>query len=97
MASRKRRELFPAPVVEVTRADQDRTNTALRKCCEGRFEIAIGAGTHNNELHIAPGRLQVRDDGWGTRKGRVRKKAERGSIGCQLAEQLQSFRRQLSR
>jgi hypothetical protein len=31
-------------------ADQDRTNVLLRKSCEGRFEIAIGSGIHNNEL-----------------------------------------------
>jgi len=42
-------------------------------------------------------RLQVCDDGWGTRKGRVGENTEQGSIGYQLAEQLQLFRRQLGR
>ena len=67
----------------------------LRKSCEGRFEIAIGSGIHNNELQAqrARRRLQVCDDGLGSRKGRVRENAEHGSIGYQLAEQLQSFRR----
>jgi hypothetical protein len=37
-------------VEEATGTDQDRTNTLLRKSCEGRFEIAIGAGIHNSEL-----------------------------------------------
>ncbi len=50
MPGRQRRELFRAPVVEGADADQDRTNTLLRKSCEGRFEIAIGSGIHNNEL-----------------------------------------------
>jgi hypothetical protein len=31
-------------------ADQDPANALLRKSCEGRFEIAIGAGIHDNEL-----------------------------------------------
>ena len=99
MAGRQRRELFRAPVVEGTDADQDRTNALLRKSCEGRFEIAIGSGIHNNELQAqrARRRLQVCDDGLGSRKGRVRENAEHGSIGYQLAEQLQSFRRQLGR
>ena len=42
-------------------------------------------------------RLQVRDEGLDTWDGRVRKKAEQGSIGYQLAEQLQPFRPQLAR
>ena len=50
MAGRQRRELFRALAVEGTVADQDRTNMLLRKSCEGRFEIAIGSGIHNNEL-----------------------------------------------
>ena len=50
MAGRERRELFRPSTVEVTKADQDRTNLLLRKSCEGRFEITIGSGIHNNEL-----------------------------------------------
>src|SRR5208282_4701727 len=50
IAGRQRRELFRAPVEEVTVADQDRTNMLPRKSCEGGFEIAIGSGIHNNEL-----------------------------------------------
>jgi hypothetical protein len=45
IAGRQRRQLFGTPGVEGTVADQDRTNMLLRKSCEGRFEIAIGAGT----------------------------------------------------
>ena len=45
-----RRELLHAPVVKGTALDQDRTNASLRKSREGRFEIAIGSGIHNNEL-----------------------------------------------
>ena len=95
MAGRQRRELFRAPVVEGTVANQDRTNALLRKSCEGRFEIAVGCGTRNNELLAQRARrcLQVCDCGLGSRKGRVRENAERGSIGYQLAEQLQLFRR----
>jgi len=50
MVSRQRRELYRAPGVEGTGADQDRTNALLRKSCKGRFEIAIGSGIPNNEL-----------------------------------------------
>src|SRR5271167_1814156 len=90
MAGRQRRELFGAPVVEGTVGDQDRTNALLRKSCEGRFEIAIGSGIHNNELQAqrARRRLQVCDDGLGRRKGRVGENTEQGNIGYQLAEQL---------
>ena len=99
MAGRHRRELFGVPVEEDTVADQDRTYVLLRKGCEGRFEIAIDSGIHDNELRAqrARRRLQVGDGGLDTRKGRVRENAEPGSIGYQLAEQLQLFRRQLAR
>jgi hypothetical protein len=50
MAGRQRRKLFRSPIVEVTVADQDRTNALSRKSCKGRFEIAIGSGIHNNEM-----------------------------------------------
>jgi hypothetical protein len=75
--------LFHAPGVEVTAADQDRTNALLRQSCEGRFEIAIGSGIHNNELQTqrACRCLQVCDDGLGSRKRRVRENAEHASIG----------------
>jgi hypothetical protein len=71
--------LFHAPGEEGTATDQDRTNALLRKSCEGRFEIAIGSGIHNKQLHAQPARrrLQVRDEGLETRDGRVRKKADR--------------------
>ena len=97
MAGRQRRELFRAPVVEGTLADQDRTNALLRKSCEGRFEIAIGSGIHNNELQAqrARRRLQVCDGGWSGWIGRVGENAEPGSAGYDLAEQLQSFWRQV--
>ena len=97
MAGRQRRELFHAPIVEGTVADQDCTNMLLRKSCEGRFEIAVGSGIRNNELQAqrACRRLQFCDGGLGNRKVRVRENAEPSSIGYQLAEQLQSFRRQL--
>src|SRR5262249_6098211 len=46
-----RRELLHAPGEKATvGVDQDRTNALLREGCEGRFEIAIGSGVHNNEL-----------------------------------------------
>ena len=96
MAGRQCRDLFHPPAEEVTGADQDRTNAVLRESCEGRFEIAIGSGIHNNELQAqrACRRLQVCDLGLDIREGRVRKNPEPGSIGYQLAEQLQSFWRQ---
>jgi hypothetical protein len=74
MAGRQRHELFHVQVLEATGADQDRTNMLLQKGCEGRFEIAIGVGIHNNELQAqrARRRLDVWDDGLGTRTGRVR-------------------------
>ena len=90
--------MFPAADVEGTGADQDRANALLRKSGEGHFEITIGSGIHNNELQAqrARRRLKVHDDGLGCRKGRVRENAEHGSIGYQIVEQLQSFRRQLA-
>src|SRR6516165_12325961 len=99
MAGRQRCELLRAPGVEVTVVDQHRTNMLLQKSCEGRFEIAIDAGIHNNELQAQRARRhpQVWDDKLGCRKSRVRENAEHGSIGYQLAEQLQLFRRQLER
>jgi hypothetical protein len=50
MAGRQRSELFHSMGVEGTVADQDRTNALLRESCEGRFEIAIGPGIHNDEM-----------------------------------------------
>ena len=99
MAGRQRRELFHAPDVEVTGVDQDRTNMLLRKSCEGRFEIAIGSGIHNNELKAQHrcGRLHDCDLGLDSRRGQVRENAEPASVGYQLAKQLQLFRRQLAR
>ena len=99
MTSRQRHELFDVLVVEGTGADQDRTNALLRESCERGFEIAIGPGIHNNEWQAqrVRRRLQVCDDGWGSRKRRVRENAEQSSIGYQLAEQLQSFWCQLCR
>jgi hypothetical protein len=66
---------------------------------EGRFEIAIVYSIHNKELQaqVMRRRLQVSDDGLGIRNGRVRENAEPRSIGHQLAEQLQLFRRQFGR
>jgi hypothetical protein len=97
---RQRRKLFHPPVEEgaAAGADQDRTNALLRKTREGRFEIAIGSGCHNNELQAqrARCRLQVCVDGWGIRKRWVRENAEPASIGYQIVEQLQSFRPQLA-
>src|SRR6516164_1094912 len=91
MAGRQGRELLRAPGEEsAASADQDRTNMLLGESCEGRFEIAIGAGIHNDELQAQRGcrRLQVCDDGWGSRNGRVHEYAEHDSIGYSLAEQL---------
>jgi hypothetical protein len=51
MADRQRSKLFRALAVKGTVFDQDRTNALLRKSGERRFEIAIGAGIHKNELH----------------------------------------------
>ena len=94
MAGRQRHELVHAPVVEATVTGQDRTNALLQKSCEGRFEIAVVAGVHNNELHAQRERrcVQVCDGGLGSRKRRVRENAEQSSIGYQLVEQLQLFR-----
>jgi hypothetical protein len=71
----------------------------LRKICKGRFEIAISSGIHNNDLQAQRGRrpLQVCDDELGGRRGRVCENANPRSIGYNLAEQLQLFRRQLGR
>src|SRR5262249_35486639 len=98
MAGRQRRKSFHSMSVEGTVADQDRTNMLLRKSCEGRVEIAIGSGILNNELQAQCARrhLQVCDGGLGSGKRRVRKNADPESIGYQLADQLQSFRRQLA-
>jgi hypothetical protein len=99
MPGRQRRELFGPPRVESTAAYQYCTNALLRKTGEGCFEIAVGFRIHNNKLQAQPARrhLQVCDDGWGARKGWVRENANRASAGCQLAEQLQLFGRQLGR
>src|SRR5262249_13907960 len=61
MAGCQRRELFRTADVEGTDAYQDRTNTLLRKSCEGRFEIAVGSSIRNKELQPqrARRRLQV--------------------------------------
>ena len=98
MAGRQRRELFTASAEEGTGADQDCPHTLLRKSCEGRFEIAIHAGIYNNELQAqcARRRLENRDQGLYTRNCGVHDGAEQGSVWHQLAEQLQSLRRQLA-
>ena len=99
MAGRQRYELSRPSVEEVTIADQDGTNTLLGKSCERRFEIAIGAGIHDNELQgqRARRRLKVCDGGLGSRGDWFREDAEPGSMGYQLVEQLQLFRPQLDR
>jgi hypothetical protein len=83
MAGRQGRKLFHAPAVEVTVADQDRTDVLLRKTSEGRFETAVGSGVNNNKLQAqrACRSLQVCDHGLDSRKSRVRENAEQGSIG----------------
>src|SRR6516165_4600389 len=98
MTGRQRCELFPAQIEEGAGADQDRSNVLLRKSCEGRFEVAISPGIYENELQAQRGssHLEVCDHRWGRRSGRVDENAEPGSIGYQLAEQLQSFWRQLA-
>jgi hypothetical protein len=98
VAGRQRRELFYPSVEEDAGPNHDCTNTLLRQSCEGRFEIAIGSGARNDELPAQHDRRrpQFWDEGRGNRIGRVREKAERGSIGHQIAEQLQSFRRKFS-
>ena len=59
MAGRQRRELFRAPGVESTNADQDSTNALLRQTCKGRVEIAIGSGILNNELQAQRARRRL--------------------------------------
>jgi hypothetical protein len=56
-------------------------NALLRKTGEGHFEVAIGSRIHNGELQAqrARGRLQVCDDGLGSRSGRVCEEAEPAS------------------
>ena len=66
-----------------------------RKSCEGRFEIAIGSGIHNNELEAPHARRCLQVGVGRGRQSRGRENAKHGSIGYQLAEQLQSFRRKL--
>jgi hypothetical protein len=82
--------LFHPPVEEGTVADQDRTNMLLRKSCEGRFEIAIGSGIHNNELQAqrAPRRLQVCDAARYGVLADPTSSVTPSIIGYQLAEQL---------
>jgi hypothetical protein len=96
MAGRQRGEFFRPSSEEGTLANEDRTDALLRKSCEGRFEIAIAPGIRNKELQAqrARRRLQVCDDGLCRWKGRVDENAEQGSIGHQVTEQLQLFRRQ---
>src|SRR6516225_11766321 len=99
MAGRQRRDLFRVPIVKVTAEDQDCTNPLLRKSCEGRFEIGVGSSINHNEFQAQRERrrLQASNNRWGAWKYRVRKNAEQGSTGDQLADQLQSFRRQFAR
>ena len=60
---------------------------------------APGSGIHKYELQAQRARccLQVHDDGSVVCRGRVHENAKNGSIGYQLAEQLQLFRHQLDR
>jgi hypothetical protein len=57
MADRQCGELFHAPDVEVTDADEDCADAVLRKSCEGRFEIAIGSAIHNDHCYAAAGEI----------------------------------------
>ena len=84
MAGRQRRELLQDAVTkEVAGNDQDRTNALLRKSCEGRFEIVIGSGIHNNKLQAqrARRRMQVCNGGWSIRNRRVPENAVPASVG----------------
>jgi hypothetical protein len=71
----------------------------LGKSCEGRFEVAIGSCIRNNEpqAQAAYRRKKVGDGGLGSRKRWVYENAKQARIGYQLAEQLQSLRRQFGR
>jgi hypothetical protein len=98
MAGRQSRELFRPHSEEGTLAHEDRTNALLLKGCEGRLEIAIGAGIHNNDLQAkhACCRLQVSNHGLGSWIRRVRENAKQGSIRHHVMEQLQLLRRQFA-
>jgi hypothetical protein len=55
----------------------------LREDCEGRFEIAIGSGIHNDELQAqrVRRRLQVCDGGLGSRKRGSARTPNRAALG----------------
>jgi hypothetical protein len=93
--ARARMRVLRAPGEEGTGTDQNRTDALLRKSCECRFEIAIGAGVQNKQLQAqrASPHLRVAMSVWTS--GCAGENAEPGSIGQQLAEQLQFFRPQL--
>jgi hypothetical protein len=48
------------------------TNALLRKTCEGRFEIAIGSGIHNNELQAQRARCRLQPPSFVTQPLRER-------------------------
>jgi hypothetical protein len=68
----------------------------LSGCVEASASIRRD-GRRNLQAQRARRRMQVRDNGWGTEKGRVHENAEQRNTGHQLAEQLQLFRRKLPR
>jgi hypothetical protein len=81
------REVFHAPEVEGTVADQDRTNALLRKSCEGRFEVVVGSGTRKNELNAKRARprlkvCQPERPGPGVHRTRQRWVTTRGAIAA---------------
>ena len=80
-------------------ADEERVGPLARKRCEGRIDLAAGAGVEDLDLqpHGAGGRFHVSQRGLGSRGiGRIDEHGHTGRSGHQLTQELQPLRRQLA-
>ena len=99
MARRQSGQLDTPAVEEGVAADEERVGPLAHKRCEGRIDLAAGAGVEDLDLqpHGASSRFHVSQRGLGSRSiGRIDEHGHTSGCGHQLAQQLQPLCRQLS-
>ena len=98
--ARRQVDQLDAPAVEQgTGADEKRVGSLAHKRCEGRVDLAAGAGVEDLDLqpHGARSRLHVSQCGLGSRSiGRIDEHGNASGRGHQLAQEFHPLCRQLA-
>src|SRR4051812_40243749 len=97
VASRQDCQLDTAAAKKRASADEQSIWPLVQKDCEGRIDLAAGAGVDHLDVqpHRASSCLDVPDQGFGWRKGRIDEGTNANGRGCHFAQQLQPFCSQL--